>query len=113
MNHTDNIKYIKTILFKTYNKSTQLMKYNIAHNLHNKYKLRNPAIHELYLINSMEKVNKTLSYEFVDVMNNTEDTYKLTLDNSYFDNALLIDNNQRIISTTLRRENEIYDAVSM
>ena len=112
MNHRDNIKYIKTILFKTYNKSSQLMKHNIAHNLHNKYKLRNPAIHELYLINSMEKVNKTLSYEFVDVMNNTEDTYKLTLDNSYFDNALLIDNNERIISTRLRRENEIYDAVA-
>ena len=60
----------------------------------------------------MEKVNKTLSYEFVDVMNNTEDTYKLTLDNSYFDNALLIDNNQRIIPIRLRRENEIYDAVA-
>ena len=79
MNHTDNIKYIKTILFKTYNKSTQLMKHNIADNLHNKYKSRNPAIHELCLLNSMEKVNKILSYEFVDVMNNTGDNSKLTL----------------------------------
>ena len=112
MNHTDNIEYIKTILFKTYNKSTQLMKHNIADNIHNKYKLRNPAIHELCLINSMDKVNKTLSYKSVDVMNNTEDTYKLTLDNSYFDNVLLIGNNERIIPIRLIRENEIYDATA-
>ena len=112
MNHTDNIKYIKTILFKTYNKSTQLMKHNIADNLHNKYKSRNPAIHELCLLNSMEKVNKILSYEFVDVMNNTGDNSKLTLDNNYFDETLFIDENERIVPIRLRRENEIYDAVS-
>ena len=112
MNRTDNIKYIKTILFKTYNKSTQLMKHNIADNSHNKYKLRNPVIHELCLLNSMEKVNKILSYEFADVMNNTEDNYKLTLDNNYFDETLFIDKNERIIPIRLRRENEIYDAVS-
>ena len=91
MNHTDNIKYVKRILFKTYNKSTQLMKHNIAKTLHNKYKLRNPAIRELCLFNSMEKVNKVLWYEFVDVMNNTEYIYNLRLDNNYFDEALLID----------------------
>ena len=112
MNRTDNIKYIKTILFKTYNKSTQLMKHNIADNSHNKHKLRNPVIHELCLLNSMEKVNKILSYEFADVMNNTEDNYKLTLDNNYFDETLFIDKNERIIPIRLRRENEIYDAVS-
>ena len=112
MNHTDNIKCIKAILFNTYNKSTQLMKHNIADNLHNKYKLRNPAIHELCLINSIDKLSKTLSYEFVDVMNNTEDNYKLTLDNNYFDETFLIDKNERIIPIRLRRVNEIYDAVS-
>ena len=47
MNHTDNIKYIKSMLFKTCNKSTQFMKHNIAHNMHNKYKLRNSSIQEL------------------------------------------------------------------
>ena len=88
------------------------MKHNIADNLHNKYKLRNPAIHELCLINSIDKLNKTLSYEFVDVMNNTEDNYKLTLDNNYFDETFLIDKNERIIPIRLRRVNEIYDAVS-
>ena len=91
MNHTDNIKYIKSILFETYNKSTQLMKHNIAKTLNNKYKLRNPTIRELFLFNSMEKVNKVLSYEFVDVMNNTEYIYNLRLDNNFFDEALLID----------------------
>ena len=112
MNHTDNIKYIKSILFKTHNKSTQLMKHNIADNLHNKYKLRNPTLHELCIVNSIEKVNKMLSYEFVDIMNNTEDNYKLTLDNNYFDITLLIDKNERILPIRLRRENEMYDAVS-
>ena len=112
MNHTDNIKYIKSILFKTHNKSTQLMKHNIADNLHNKYKLRNPTLHELCIVNSIEKVNKMLSYEFVDIMNNTEDNYKLTLDNNYFDITLLIDKNERILPIRLRRENEMYDVVS-
>ena len=112
MNHTDNIKYIKSILFKAHNKSTQLMKHNIADNLHNKYKLRNPTLHELCIANSIEKVNKMLSYEFVDIMNNTEDNYKLTLDNNYFDITLLIDKNERILPIRLRRENEMYDVVS-
>ena len=56
MNHTDNIKYIKSILFKTYNKSTQVMKHNIADNFNNKYNLRNPALHENCLVNSIEKL---------------------------------------------------------
>ena len=112
MNHTDNIKYIKSMLFKTCNKSIQLMKHNIADNLHNKYKLRNPAIHELCLVNSIEKVNKILSYKFVDVMNNIVDNYKSTLHNNYFDETLLIDKNERILPIRLRREEEMYDAVS-
>ena len=112
MNHTDNIKYIKSILFKTCNKSIQLMKHNIADNLHNKYKLRNPAIHELCLVNSIEKVNKILSDKFVDVMNNIVDNYKSTLHNNYFDETLLIDKNERILPIRLRREEEMYDAVS-
>ena len=112
MNHSDIIKYMKSILFKTHNKSTQLMKHNIADNLHNKYKLRNPTLHELCIVNSIEKVNKMLSYEFVDIMNNTEDNYKLTLDNNYFDITVLVDKNERILPIRLRRENEMYDAVS-
>ena len=112
MNRTDNIKYIKSMLFKTCNKSIQLMKHNIADNLHNKYKLRNPAIHELCLVNSIEKVNKILSDKFVDVMNNIVDNYKLTLHNNYFDETLLIDKNERILPIRLRREEDMYDAVS-
>ena len=112
MNHTDNIKFIKSILSKTYNQSTQLMKHNIADNLHNKYKLRTPPIHELCFLNSMEKVNKILSYEFVDVMNNAEYVYKLKLDNNSFDEALLIDKNETIVPIRLRRKNEMYHAVS-
>ena len=112
MNHTDNIKFIKSILSKTYNQSTQLMKHNIADNLHNKYKLRTPPIHELCFLNSMEKVNKILSYEFVDVMNNTEYIYKLKLDNNSFDEALLIDKNETIVPIRFITKNETYDAVS-
>ena len=112
MNRTDNIKYIKSMLFKTCNKSIQLMKHNIADNLHNKYKLRNPAIHELCLVNSIVKVNKILSDKFVDVMNNIVDNYKLTLHNNYFDETLLIDKNERILPIRLRREDDMYDAVS-
>ena len=45
-------------------------------------------------------------------MNNTKDIYKLTLDNNYFDEVLLIDKNERIVPITLRRENEMFDAIS-
>ena len=58
MNHTDNIKYIKSILFKTYNKNTQIMKHKIPDNFNNKYNLRNPALHEFCLVNSIEKLKR-------------------------------------------------------
>ena len=107
MNHTDSIKYIKNLLFKMYNKSTQLMKPNIADNFNNKNKLRNPALHEICLINSIEKLNKLISLEFVDIMNITEDNYMLTLDNTYFNETILIDKNERILPIRLMKSNEI------
>ena len=107
MNHTDSIKYIKNLLFKMYNKSKQLMKHNIADNFNNKYKLRNPALHEICLINSIKKLNKLISVEFVDIMNITEDNYTLTLDNTYFDETVLIDKNERILPIRLMKSNEI------
>ena len=44
-------------------------------------------------------------------MNNTVHNYKLALDN-YFDETLLIDKNERILPIRLRREDDMYDAVS-
>ena len=112
MNHTDNIKYIKSLLFKTCSKSTQVMKHNITDNLNNKYKLRSPALHEVCLVNSIEKVKKLLSYDFFDIMNNKEDNYKLTLDNTYFDETVLVDKNERILPIRVRRANDVYDIES-
>ena len=110
MNHTDNIKYFKSLLFKTYSKSMQVMKHKITDNLNNKYKLRSPALHEVCLVNSIEKVKKLLSYDFFDIMNNKEDNYKLTLDN--FDETLLVDQNERILPIRVRRANDVYDIES-
>ena len=88
------------------------MKHNITDNLNNKYKLRSPALHEVCLVNSIEKVKKLLSYDFFDIMNNKEDNYKLTLDNTYFDETLLVDQNERILPIRVRRANDVYDIES-
>ena len=85
------------------------MKHNIADNFTNKYKLRNPGLHEVCLVNSIEKVNKILSLEFVDIMDITEEKYTLTLDSSYFDETILLDNNERILPIRLRKGNDLYD----
>ena len=87
-------------------KSAQIMKHNIADNFNNKYKLRNPALHEVCLVNSVEKVSKILSLEFIDIMNITEENYSLTLDN---DEAILIDKNERILSIRSRKGSDLYD----
>ena len=87
-------------------KSAQIMKHNIADNFNNKYKLRNPALHEVCLVNSVEKVNKILSLEFIDIMNITEENYSLTLDN---DEAILIDKNERILPIRSRKGSDLYD----
>ena len=87
-------------------KSAQIMKDNIADNFNNKYKLRNPALHEVCLVNSVEKVNKILSLEFIDIMNITEENYSLTLDN---DEAILIDKNERILPIRSRKGSGLYD----
>ena len=65
MNHTDNVRYIKNQLRKIYNKSTEVTKHNIADNSNKSYKLNNPAIHEVCLVNSLEKLNKLLSVEIL------------------------------------------------
>ena len=109
MDHADIIKYIKSILFKTYNKSTQLMKHNISDNFTTKYKLRNPVLHEICLVNSIEKVNKVLSLELADIMNITDENYSLTLNNTIFDETILIDKNESILPIRLRRGNYIYN----
>ena len=87
-------------------KSAQIMKHNIADNFNNKYKLRNPALHEVCLVNSVEKVSKILSLEFIDIMNITEENYSLTLDN---DEAILIDKNERILPIRSRKGSDLYD----
>ena len=109
MNHTDNIKYINSILFKTYNKSAQILKHNNADNFNNKYKLRNPALHEVCLVISIEKVNIILSLEFIDIMNITEKNYSLTLDNTYFDETILTDKNEKILLIRSRKGSYLYD----
>ena len=108
MNHTDNIKYVKSILFKTYNKSAQIMKHNIADNINSKYKLRNPALHEVSLVNSIEKVNKIFSLEFIDILNFTEENYTLTLDNTFFDETILLDIDERILPIRVRKGNDLF-----
>ena len=105
MYHQILMKIIIAMVLKIM-KSAQIMKHNIADNFNNKYKLRNPALHEVCLVNSVEKVNKILSLEFIDIMNITEENYSLTLDN---DEAILIDKNERILPIRSRKGSGLYD----
>ena len=106
MNHKDTIKYIKYRLESMVDEEVVSMEHSIAIDLNKKYKLKNPALHEICFVNTLEKLNKLLSIENNEYMNNTKYIYTLTLDNNYFDNSILIDENERILPTRLNKTDE-------
>ena len=85
----------------------EYMEHLIAMDLNKKYKLKNPALHEQCLINTLEKLNKLLSVENNEYMNNTEDNYTLTLDNNYFNESIFIDENEKILPIRIKKTDKI------
>ena len=69
----------------------------IAIDLKQKYTLEYRAFHEQCLINALKKRNKLLLLENNKYMNYTEDNYELTLENSYFAEYIVIDEDERIL----------------
>ena len=60
-------------------------------------------MHEQCLINALEKLNKLLSVENNEYMNNTEDNYILTLDNYFFNEYIFIDEDERILPIRIKK----------
>ena len=60
MNHKDTIKYIKYQLKNMFDEEIVSMKHSIAIDLNKKYKLTNPALNEICLVNKIGKLNKLL-----------------------------------------------------
>ena len=79
------------------------MEHSIATDLKQKYTLKNRALHEQCLINALEKLNKLLSVENNEYMNNTEDNYILTLDNYFFNEYIFIDEDERILPIRIKK----------
>ena len=65
-------------------------------------------LHEVCLVNSIEKVNKIFSLEFIDIMNVTEENHTLTLDNNFFDETILLDINKIILPIRVRKGNDVF-----
>ena len=107
MNHRDTIKYIKYRLKSLFDKELVSMEHYIAIDLNKKYKLKNPALHELCLINTVEKLNKILSLETSEYRNNIEDNYTLALDNNYFIDTIFIDESKRILPIKVINTNKL------
>ena len=107
MNHRENISHIKRHLKNMFDKEIVSMEHYIAINLKQKYKLKNRALHEQCLINTLEKLNKLLLLENNKYMNNTEDNYELTLENSYFTEDVVIDEDERTLPIRIKKTDEI------
>ena len=58
MNPKDTIKYIKYQLKNMFDEEIESKEHSIAIDLNKKYKLKNPALHEICLVNTIEKLNK-------------------------------------------------------
>ena len=107
MNHRGNTSHIKHHLKNMFDKEILSMEHYIAINLKQKYKLKNRALHEQCLINTLEKLNKLLLLENNKYMNNTEDNYELTLENSYFTEDVVIDEDERTLPIRIKKTDEI------
>ena len=107
MNHRENISHNKHHLKNMFDKEIVSMEHYIVINLKQKYKLKNRALHEQCLINTLEKLNKLLLLENNKYMNNTEDNYELTLENSYFTEDVVIDEDERTLPIRIKKTDEI------
>ena len=106
----NTVNYIKYRLKSIFDEEVVYMEYMehlIAMDLNKKYKLKNPALHEQCLINTLGKLNKLLSVENNEYMNNTEDNYTLTLDNNYFNESIFIDENEKILPIRIKKTDKI------
>ena len=109
----DTIKYIKNYYKNIHDEEIIYMERTIAINLNKKYKLKNPILHEHCIINTLERLNNILSVEKSEYASNTEDNYILTLDNIYFTESILIDENERILPIRVMKANGIINKDSL
>ena len=89
-----------------FDKEIVSMEHYIAIDWKQKYTLKNRALHEHCLINTLEKLNKLLLLENNKYMYNTEDNYELTLENSYFTEHVVIDEDERILPIRIKKTDE-------
>ena len=102
MNHTKIIKYIKShfknILDENIKFHEQIIKNNYIKHIVNiqkkQYTLKNPIIHERYIINSIEDLNRQISSESREYAQETHQIipYKLSLDNNFDSKIDFVDN---------------------
>ena len=112
MNHTKIIKYIKS-QFK--NVVDDKIKYHeqsiknsliqpIKNNLTKQYNLKNPILCEYCIANSIEDFNTQLSAENSEYIKEVDHifSYRLTVDNDYFDENIFISDDTKILPTRIK-----------
>ena len=109
MNHRENISDIKHHLKNMFEKEIVSMEHCVAIDLKHKHTLKNPALHEQCLVNTLENLNKLLSVENNEYINNTEDIYILRLENNYFTEHIVIDEDEKILPIRIKKTNENVD----
>ena len=104
MNHTKYIKsHFKNILDKNINYHEQSIKNSlmkpIEKTLTKQYTLKNPILHEYFIINSIEDFNRQASSESGEYIKETDQIipYKFSVDNNYFHSKINISDDIRII----------------
>ena len=99
MNHVDVIKYIKSHCKIMLEDKVKSIEHVIRSNIKKQYKLKNPILHEYYIIHGIEEFNRLLSAENKEYMNEIGDIdeYILTVDNNYFNENIAISDDIKII----------------
>ena len=112
MNHGDVIKYIKSHFKNMLEDKVKSIEQALRSNIKKQCKLKNPILHEYWIINSIEEFNRLLSAENKEYMNeigdiDETDEYMLTVDNDYFNENIAIFNDIKMVPTRIEKTDNL------
>ena len=110
MNHSKVINYIKSQFKNFVNGKIKYYERYICNSLDksikNQYTLKNPALLECGIIDSLKELNRQLSAENNGCIKHLEESfsYRLSMDNDYFNENIHLFDNFNILSIRIKKE---------
>ena len=110
MNHSKVIKYIKSQFKNFVNGKIKYYERYICNSLDksikNQYTLKNPALLECGIIDSLKELNRQLSAENNECIKHLQESfsYRLSVDNDYFNENIHLFDNFNILSIRIKKE---------